>query len=491
MPKTVQARDGANLKELALRLGAIQREAKRLNIPAIVILEGIDGSGKGRLLNRMILQLDARAYDIYSTHAGDKPARQYPLLWRMWNHVPSRGRLQFFDRSAYYLVLDTWAEGDLDEKELSRYWQDIRHFERQLADDGTLIVKSFLIVSQKEQERRFKELEGNSSTSWRVTSKDWKRHKQYDDYVAMIRKMTGETDQPFAPWYILESDDLKEATARLYEIVIAAFEKAVADAKPRPARKPVKSDLVFRGKDHLAQLDLQKALDSKTYKKLLKKRQAEIHDLAHELHDKRIPVVMAYCGWDAAGKGGCIRRLLQGVDPRSFTVIPVGAPTTEELQHHYLWRFWDQMPPRGRIAIFDRSWYGRVLVERVEGFCSVEEWQRAYQEINEMEAHLAAFGTVLIKFWLHIDKETQLERFEARRNDAHKQWKITEEDWRNHMKFDDYYHAVNEMVERTNTPHAPWHLVSSVCKRYARIQTLDVAIARMKDAVKKGYVAPL
>jgi polyphosphate:AMP phosphotransferase len=471
-------------KELAMRLGAVQREVADLDIPAIVIIEGLDGSGKGLLLNRLILEIDARAYDIYSTHARDRPARDYPLLWRMWTHTPARGKLQFFDRSAYYLALDAWADGDIDKAGFARYMEDIRAFERQLADNGTLLVKVLLTVSRKEQARRFRNYEKNPNTAWRVTEKDWRRHKQYRKYLEQAREMMAATEVPFARWKEIETDDMKLAAVELYETVIAAFEAAVEKRKKAAQRRaPSRRWIAYKGPDHLAGADLSSDLERSRYRKLLKERQAEIHDLAHRIHEHKIPVVMAYCGWDAAGKGGCIKRLLQGVDPRSFKVVPIGAPTRLELSHHYLWRFWKELPPRGKITIFDRSWYGRVLVERVEGLCTNAEWKRAYAEINEMERHLADFGTVVIKFWLHIDQETQLKRFRERENNPDKQWKITDEDWRNRRKFPRYEQAVNEMIDRTDTPFAPWHLIPAKSKLWARVQTLDTFISAVKGAL--------
>jgi polyphosphate kinase 2 (PPK2 family) len=296
--------------------------------------------------------------------------------------------------------------------------------------------------------------------------------------------MMAATDQPFAPWREIRTDDLKDATVELYETVIAAFEAAVQAHKKEAQHPPAARKWVpYAGTDHLAAVDLSVELDRRHYKKLLKARQAEINDLAHQIHEQRMPVVMVYSGWDAAGKGGCIKRLLQGVDPRSFKVVPIGAPTKLELSHHYLWRFWKELQPRGKITIFDRSWYGRVLVERVEALCSNAEWQRAYDEINAMERHLSDFGTVVIKFGLHIDQDTQLQRFNARAGDPHKQWKITDEDWRNRKQFSKYQQAVNEMMERTNTSWAPWHIIPSNDKLYARIRTLDTFIAAIKAAL--------
>jgi polyphosphate:AMP phosphotransferase len=464
----------------------VQREAAELHIPSVVVIEGLDGSGKGLLLNKLILEIDARAYNIYSTHASDEPARDYPLLWRMWKHTPLRGKLQFFDRSAYYLALDSWADGKLDAAGFDRVMDDMSRFERQLADNGTLLVKILLTVSKKEQARRFRKYEKNPSTAWRVTEKDWRRHKQYRKYLDQARKMMAATDAPHAPWKEIGTDDLKEAAVELYETVITAFEEAIkAHRKAAKRAEPARHWVTYRGTDHLARVDLSAKLERKAYKKLLKERQAEIHDLAHQIHERRIPVVMVYSGWDAAGKGGCIKRLLQGVDPRSFRVIPIGAPSKLELSHHYLWRFWKELPPRGKITIFDRSWYGRVLVERVEALCSNAEWQRAYDEINEMERHLTDFGTVVIKFWQHIDPDTQLERFKAREDNPFKQWKITDEDWRNREKFSKYEQAVNEMIDRTDTPYAPWNVIASNDKLSARIQTLDTFISSIKGALKR------
>jgi len=479
--------DKTTLKHLALTLGALVREAKELDLPTVVIIEGLDGSGKGLLLNKIILEIDARSYDISSTHAGDKQARKYPLLWRIAQNTPQKGRLQFYDRSAYYLTLDAWADDRIHKNELPYYWEDIQKFERQLTDDGVHLIKIFLTVSQKEQAKRFTDLEKNPSTAWRVRKKDWKRNKQYDAQQIQIARLIDHTHKSDTPWFIINTDEIKKATFAVYEVLIQSYEQAIQKQKLHLNERPQPRDWIhYTGPDYIAQIDLAKSLDRALYKRRLKARQSEMYDLVHEIHDLNIPVVMVYCGADAAGKGGCIKRLLQGIDPRSFTVIPVGAPTKEEIDHHYLWRFWKKLPPRGKISIFDRSWYGRVLVERVEQLCTNEEWQRAYHEINEFESHLTSFGTVVIKFWLHIDSDTQLERFKARQNNPHKQWKITDDDWRNREKAHLYREATNEMIDKTNTRQAPWHIIPSTSKHHARIETLDLTIAHLKSAIKKA-----
>ncbi len=473
------------LKELAIRLGVVQREAKELGIPALVNIEGLDASEKGKLLNQMLLEIDARAYEVYSTHASHKEPRLYPLLWRFWNHTPAKGLIQFYDRGPYYLVLDSWAEGMIGNSKINQYWEHIRNFERQLADDGVAIVKIFLTVPKKDQAKRFQKLEENPKTKWRVSEKDWRRHDQYKPYMEQVDAMIKATDAPYAKWEVIDTKTIRDASIQLYLTIIRKLEKAI-DEKRRQLKEPEpkRKWIPFEGKNALAKVKFKPPMDRAEYKQVLKQRQDTIHNLVHEIYSKKIPVVMVYCGWDAAGKGGCIKRLVQGIDPRAYHVTPVGAPTKEELSQHYLKRFWKNMPSKGRIEIFDRSWYGRVLVERVEKLCSNEEWRRAYQEINEMEAHLADFGTVILKFWLQIDKQTQLERFEARQSSPPKQWKITDEDWRNREKWDLYEEAINEMVSRTDTPHAPWTLVPAVCKMSARIQTLDTTIERLEKALK-------
>ncbi|MGY8696876.1 MAG: phosphate--AMP phosphotransferase, partial [Verrucomicrobiia bacterium] len=420
-PKKIKANQKNQLKELAIRLGVVQREAKDLDIPTLVMIEGLDASEKGLLLNQVLLEIDARCYNVYSTHASHKQLRAYPLLWRFWNNTPQRGLIQFYDRGPYYLVLDAWAEGKLHEDELDPYWEHIRNFEKQLSDDGVEVIKLFLTVPKKEQARRFEKLEDNSKTAWRVTPKDWRRHRQYKPYMEKVEEMISKTDSPRRKWKVIDTNDIRETTIELYLTIIERLEAAIDRKKAKNAEPKTPSIWIpFTGKDQLAEVKFKKPMDRVEYKQTLKLRQERIHEIVHEIHSSKIPVVMVYCGWDAAGKGGCIKRLVQGIDPRAYSVNPIGAPTRDELRQHYLWRFWKEFPQRGRIKIFDRSWYGRVLVERVEGLCSNKEWQRAYREINQMEAHLADYGTVVIKFWLHIDKDTQEERFEARKSNPFK-----------------------------------------------------------------------
>jgi AMP-polyphosphate phosphotransferase len=461
-----------------LKLAALQRQTKILGIPVMVVFEGWSASGKGTLINEMILPLDPRGFTVSSARGPTEEEAFYPFLWRFWKRTPTRGRLAIFDRSWNRRVVTDRVEGQVTGQRLRQGFEDICAFERQLTDDGVVIVKCFLHISKKEQKRRFDALRANAATAWRVTEDDLRQHKRYGKYLAAAEDMLIETDADYAPWTVIEAHDRRFATLKIFATVIDALQRGVTVAEgkaqlvSRPLREGVQAVNVFKttALDHV---NLSLSLTPEEYATRLKKAQEMLRELEHEIYRRRVPVVIAYEGWDAAGKGGNIRRLTQNLDPRGYEVVPVAAPNDVEKAHHYLWRFWGQMPKAGHIAIFDRSWYGRVLVERVEGFCTEAEWRRAYREINGMEQHLVNFGTVLLKFWLHIDPDEQLRRFREREGMAHKQWKITEEDWRNREKIDQYREAVEEILHRSTTPYAPWTIVESNCKRYARVKVLE------------------
>jgi polyphosphate:AMP phosphotransferase len=461
-----------------LKLADLQRQVKALGIPVIIVFEGWSASGKGTLINQLILPLDPRGFTVYSASGPTEEERFYPFLWRFWKHTPTRGRLAIFDRSWNRRVVTGPLEGQVKGKQLHQAFEDIRSFERQLTDDGVVIVKCFLHISKHEQKQRFGALRENAATAWRVTEADLRQNQQYGEYLAAAEDMLTETDTEYAPWTVVEAHDRRFATLKVFATVIDALERGVAvagrkaDEPQAPPVQPVSAINAFKttALDHV---DLSLSLTAEEYADRLKEAQTRLRELEHQIYRRRMPVVIAYEGWDAAGKGGNIRRLTQNLDPRGYEVVPIAAPNDIEKAHHYLWRFWAQLPKAGHIAIFDRTWYGRVLVERVEGFCTEEQWRRAYREINAMEQQLVHFGTVLLKFWLHIDPDEQLRRFRERQEDVHKQWKIGDEDWRNRAKLDQYRDAVEEMLYRTSTPYAPWTIVESNCKRYARVKVLE------------------
>ncbi|WP_313579706.1 polyphosphate:AMP phosphotransferase [Lacrimispora sp.] len=469
------------------RLGLLQRECKEAGIPVMIVFEGMGASGKGTQINRLIQSLDPRGFDVYANDKSTEEERMRPFLWRFWTKLPAQGRIALFDRSWYRQVTIERFEGKTPETALPEAFQDIQSFERQLTDDGMVIIKLFLYISKEEQKKRFNRLEASKETSWRVTEEDWHRNKEYGRFLEISEEMLQRTDMGFAPWTIIEGTDKEYASAKIITQVADCLEDALRQRKLRGERKekevPVRSEKYQSGV--LSGVDLSKSVTKEEYKKEMRQLKEKLESLHSQIYRLRIPVVLGFEGWDAAGKGGAIKRLTSHLDPRGYKVYPTSAPNDMERVHHYLWRFWNHVPKAGHIAIFDRTWYGRVLVERIEGFCSEAEWKQAYQEINEMENHMANAGAVVIKFWLHIDKDEQEKRFKERQENPTKQWKITEEDWRNREKWDQYESAVNEMLVRTSTTYAPWVVVEANCKYYARIKVLKTVVEAMESEIKK------
>ncbi|MEW6356755.1 MAG: phosphate--AMP phosphotransferase [Planctomycetota bacterium] len=473
---------------LQWRLNDLQRQARSAGVPIIIVFEGWDAAGKGSLINRLASGLDPRGFKVHPISAPNEEEHYHPYLWRFWTKLPPKGTMAIFDRSWYGRVLVERVDKLTPEEGWRRAYEEILEFERQLADDGAVIVKFWLHITKKEQKKRFNKIEKNSSLEWKVGKEEWRHHKQYKKYLLAVEEMLERTSTAFAPWTIIEATDRRWARVKMVETIINALEGALNRPAPAEPKKPdqPEGERISERKTLLEHVDLSKSLKKSDYSKRLEKLQEEIFQLEHDIYAHRISVIVAYEGWDAGGKGGNIKRLTLGLDPRGYEVIPIAAPTTEEKAQHYLWRFWRHIPKAGHIVIFDRTWYGRVLVERVEGFCTEAEWQRAYREINEFERQLVSFGSVLVKFWIHISKEEQLRRFEERQHVAHKAWKISDEDWRNRDKWNLYKSAVVDMLQRTSTTYAPWTIVEGDCKYYARIKTLETVIGAMKNALKKS-----
>ena len=456
------------------RLRDLQKELWDAKIPMAIVFEGWDAAGKGTAIGSLVKRLDPRGFKVWPISAALREEALRPFLWRFWIKTPGRGQIAIFDRSWYGRVLVERMDKLCKKSEWKRAYEEIDQFERQITDDGTVLLKFFLHISKKEQRKRFKSLEQDPLLQWKVTKEDWKHHKQYDDYNAAYEEMLEKTSTHYAPWTVVPATDSRFAQIKIFDTIIAAAERAlaakneVAKAKPKAAKKKVKS----KNPTILDRVDLSLSLTEKEYKKQLRKEQVRLRALEHQLFEERRPVLVVYEGWDAAGKGGNIKRMTEFLDPRGYDVVPIAAPTKEEKAHHHLWRFWTRIPKDGHLTIFDRSWYGRVLVERIEGFCTELEWRRAFQELNEFESQLSAHGAIIAKFWIHISKEEQLRRFEARKVDDYKNWKLTDEDWRNRKKWDVYENAVVEMLQRTSTTYAPWTVVEGNCKLWARVKAL-------------------
>ena len=470
------------MEVLEPKLARLQRELKSCNVPVMIVFEGFGGAGKGTQINHLIEPMDPRGFTVYSTQAETQEEQYHPFLWRFRNKTPEKGRIAIFDRSWYGKLLVERYEKKTHKKDIPGVLEDIENFEKQLTDDGTLLIKFFLAISEKEQGKRFDKLLSKEETSWRVSKADKDRNKHYEEYARMADEMLTRTDTEYAPWTIIEAHDERYAAVKILTTVVEAFEERY---EKEQITQPRQIDGKFGQNDLkesvLKKVDLSKRLDRETYEKKLDELQKKLTLLHSEIYAKRIPVVLAFEGWDAGGKGGAIKRLTRALDPRGYTVNPTSSPNDIERAHHYLWRFWTKMPKDGHIAIFDRTWYGRVMVERIEGFCTTQEWQRAFKEMNQMEQQLVNHGAIVIKFWMHIDKEEQERRFKERQENPDKQWKITDEDWRNREKWELYEQAVDEMMVRTSTVNAPWVIVEGNDKLYARIKVLETVV----DALEK------
>lgn len=474
---------------LKAKLSALQQEMKQAKLPVIILFEGWGATGKGNKISRVILNLDPRGFKVHSILEANESEKRKPFLWRYWSKIPAKGDFAIFDRSWYQDIAIAQIEQRLSDEETAHRVQSVKTFERQLTDDGYLIIKFFLHISKKEQRRRFDDLAANKMTEWRVTEQDWKRNKQYDKYYAAFDDMLAKTNTDYAPWHIIGCHDRRSAMLEIYQTLVKSIRNAIDVKKEKQEQAPLPQSAPIFVPDtfhlvevpKLADINLNKTMSEEAYRENLDKLQEKLHKLNNRLYLEKVPVIICYEGWDAAGKGGNIKRVAAALDPRGYEVLPIAAPDKSELAHHYLWRFWNRLPKTGHVAIFDRTWYGRVMVERIEGFCTSEEWHRAYTEINEFERELYDWGAVLIKFWIHIDKDEQLHRFQDRQNTPEKQWKITDEDWRNREKWDAYETAVDDMLKYTSTDYAPWNIIESQDKKFARIKALMTVISAIED----------
>ncbi|NLL37087.1 MAG: polyphosphate:AMP phosphotransferase [Fretibacterium sp.] len=483
-------------EELQERLGELQRQAKALTIPTLVILEGWDAAGKGTLLNRILQPLDPRGFRVYNVSRPSEEARMRPYLWAFWRLLPEEGRIVFMNRSWYRRLLDGRFGQDEKLRQVDEDLEETRHFESQLHQSGMVLVKFFIHITKREQRKRLKALDKKAEFSWRVQNEEWQRHKHYEELFALTEEVIRATDTGDAAWTVVNGQDERLAEVQMLSTLVKALEEAVAlrqrtaeasDAsavREDPRTGTSYSEPELTGSALLREADLRATCSEKDYKKELPELQERLREIQCTLYRERIPAVVAFEGWDAAGKGGAIKRLTENLDPRGYEVHPTSAPNDFERAHYHLWRFWRNFPKAGHIAIFDRTWYGRVLVERVEGFCSPEEWRRAYSEINEMEAQWLRYGTIIVKFWLHIDQDEQLKRFKERQDSPQKSWKITDEDWRNREKWPQYQKALEEMLLRTSTLQAPWTVVEANSKEYARLKVLRTVIQAAETAFK-------
>ncbi len=488
------------MEPLMIQLQRLNRQIFEAKIPVLLMFDGWEGAGKGDSINRLLSRLDPRGTRVHPFHDPTEEERLRPFFWRYWIRLPSRGQVGVFETSWHGRLIQARVDGDLKLKRFHRALDAANSMERLLAEDGAVIQKFWMHLSKKEQRRRFKKWEEDPAFSFRVTKEAWKQNKDYGDWLKAAEEAIERTNTHLAPWTVVESDDRRWRRLKVVQQVCSALERALA---ARPAPKPAKpapqpasvgaaaapatlsnGHRVTTGPNPIDDLNLSVKLTEDQYKKQLGKEEDRMRTLQHLCFLKRLPVVVMFEGMDAAGKGGAIRRLATSLDPRGYTVIPVAAPEGEEKVHHSRWRFWRNVPKGGHWAIFDRSWYGRVLVERVEGFCRPDEWGRAYAEIRDFESQLTAAGAVVIKFWLQISLDEQLKRFKDREKTEHKRFKITAEDWRNREKYPAYRDAIADMLLQTSTGDAPWTLVEANDKLWARVKILRTINEAVELALK-------
>lgn len=482
IPKPSKDEVKTRLQAAHKELFARQLKMKEKKLPVLILFEGWGAAGKGTILGKVIKNLDPRFFTSVSMHEPTPDEKRRPFLTRYFTEIPEAGRFEFIDSGWMSEVTRDKLKDCLSKKDYKNRVDSVRRFERSLTDNGYLVLKFFFHISKKEQKKRLNNLLSSEETKWQVDDFDlWENEhysKCYDVYDAFLE----DTNSSTSPWYVIDGTSRKWAELQVMETLISGIDTAL---KNHFLTVPLVQNIFpLRQTTKLSEVDLSKTLEEEKYKKELKELQEQLRKLHNQAYLKGIPIIIAYEGWDAAGKGGNIKRLTSALDPRGYEVIPIASPKPHEKSRHHLWRFWTKLPKTGHFAIFDRTWYGRVMVERLEGFCSENEWQRAYNEINEFEKELSDWGAVIIKFWIHIDKDTQLARFQEREKNPDKRWKITEEDWRNREKWDVYETAVDEMIAKTSTTYAPWYILESNDKKYARIKALKILVKEMKKALK-------
>jgi polyphosphate:AMP phosphotransferase len=456
--------------------------------PVIVIISGADGAGKGEVVHRLNEWLEPRGVETHAFWETSDEERERPRYWRYWRAMPGRGRIGIFFGSWYTEPIVQRVYGETKSSQFDRELASIVNFEKMLAADGALIVKYWLHLPKKAQKKALKRLENEG----RATPADWKNFKLYDKFIGASERAIRHTNTGAAPWHLIEATDRHYREFTVGTILLKALEQKLKQVAAKAAGQtaaakltsaPFPPSVAKAGASILDRVDLTQKLTTVEYQKALETQQTRLARLAWAAHEKKRSMVMVFEGWDAAGKGSAVRRATQAIDPRLYRTVGIAAPTDEERAQHYLWRFWRQLPRAGFTTIFDRSWYGRVLVERVEGFAPEADWRRAYQEINDFEEQLAGQGIVVNKFWLHISADEQLRRFKERQTIAYKQYKITDEDWRNRKRWDAYKVAVDDMVTKCSTEYAPWTLVAGNDKKFARVQILKTIVRRLEETL--------
>jgi polyphosphate:AMP phosphotransferase len=470
--------------DLQTALLVSQRQLRSAEIAVVIVVAGVEGAGKGEVVNRLNKWFDTRGMRTHAFWDETEEETQRPRYWRFWRRLPPRGTIGVLFGSWYSEPIVERAFGRISRGVFDDELQRIEAFERLLVEDGCLLVKLWFHLSAKAQQKRLK----SDVKKGRITSPLLEKYaKRYGRFATASERAIRRTDTEMCPWQVIEASDRRCRDLSAGNAVLSAIQNRLRSESKKRAEISQRGDPGGSEDSDsiLDSIELRASIEVERYEKLLDKYQRKLNALAWKAHDEQVNAVAVFEGWDAAGKGGVIRRVTQAVDARLYRAISVAAPTEEERDQQYLWRFWRHIPRAGYLTIYDRSWYGRVLVERVEGFATKSEWCRAYQEINEFEEQLVDHGVVLMKFWLHISADEQLRRFREREKIEWKKHKITDEDWRNREKWNDYKAAVDEMVARTSTEYAPWRLIAANDKCHARVEVLRVICQQIERALKR------
>lgn len=468
--------------ELAEKLGRLSRICNDLDIPILIIVDGWESSGRGFVIKDLCREFAAKNFDVDVFDKDESYDDKFPFIRKFWINVPQKGKIKIFDRSFYYKIFE---KKNLSDKKIQERIDSIKSIEKALFDDQTIILKFFLNIDKKEQKKRIEKLEDSFKEDFYMDGLDFDQQKNYKDYEKHFKKTLKATDFPYARWEIVDSNDKKSASKEVLGLAIDRISQGMERViRQREENENNKRDYVSSS-NILQNIDLSKTISDDEYEEKKDKLQDEVAKIMYKYYQKGISQVLVFEGVDAAGKDGSIERLIKEVDPRLYKVHGISAPSKEELSRNYLWRFFTKLPKDGYIGIFSRSWYGRIMVERVEGFAKTNEWDRAYGEILDMEKQIYDHGSLVLKFFVTIDKDEQLKRFKDRQRNPDKQYKITDEDWRNREKWDQYIGAMNEMLERTNSNYAPWIIVEGNCKKYARIKVMEEYIKAAKNHLKK------
>lgn len=484
-------------REHGLRTSLVdmQYELRNQRFPVILLVTGDDRPGLDDVINRLYEWLDPRFLETNAFGPPTDEERERPLFWRFWRTLPRYGKIGVFAGAWSSQLIGQRLRGTISDADWLKAIAHTRHLEQALIDDGAVFVKFWLHSPKGELKKRLKSAEKEPDKEWRIQSEDWEIYDSYDQGIRVVESYLEQTSSGQAPWHIVESTDARYRDVTIAETLLSAVKHRLAKvaAEREPAESQAAHAMTAPAPESVYQtphtlldtVDLTATLEKPDYETKLQKLQAKLHWLAREAHQRGKSAILVFEGWDASGKGGCIRRLAHALNPRMYRVVSIAAPSEDERRYHYLWRFWKHLPRAGHFLIFDRSWYGRVLVERIEGFASEVEWRRAYSEINDLEQQVSEHGIFLAKFWLHISKDEQLKRFHDREAIPYKRFKITSEDYRNRERWPQYEEAANEMIARTSTSYSPWHVIPANDKRHARVQVLKTVCKGLEKALEE------